>query len=165
MPPGENAPGGADGPTVSLPRLSFPPFAPELSRDELGVPFIYDPLRRKWLMLTPEEWVRQSLLNYLRAHLAYPGGLIAQEYPLRVQGMPQRADVVVLDRARRPFLLVECKAPTVPLDSKVLSQVARYNQQLRAAHFSVTNGLSLITFERRGEGYQPVGGTLPPFPA
>lgn len=155
---------GGDSEGLSLPRLIFPPFTPQLSQDERGAVCIYDPLRRMHLVLTPEEWVRQSLLHHLTQNLNYPKGLIAQEHLVRIQGMPQRADIVVIDRSRKPFLLVECKAPTVALDRSVLSQVARYNHQLRAPYVCITNGLALQTFAREGDGYRPLGGGIPAFP-
>ncbi len=145
---------------MHLPVLRFPPFTPRFARDERGIT-IYDEVRRIWVVLTPEEWVRQSLLHHMHRDLSYPWGRMSLEYPVRVQGMPQRADIVVLGQDRKPFLLVECKAAHVPLDRAVLEQVARYNAQLKAEYFAATNGLSLVVFARTSKGYEARGEALP----
>lgn len=101
---------------------------------------ILDRVRRRFVRLTPEEWVRQHLVRTLVEHLGYPAGLLAVEQPLAAAGGPRRADVVAYDRARQPVLVAECKAPDVPLTDEVLAQVSRYNAVARAAHLVATNG-------------------------
>lgn len=101
--------------------LSFPPFDYRLKRQG-DTPFIYDVIRRRFVTLTPEEWVRQHLVHYLIRHKACPSGLIALEKEIDLYGRPQRFDVVVYSRQGNPWLLVECKAPSVPLTSRVFDQ-------------------------------------------
>ncbi len=120
--------------------LSFPPFDYRLKRQG-DTPFIYDVIRRRFVTLTPEEWVRQHLVHYLIRHKACPSGLIAIEKEIDLYGRPQRFDVVVYSRQGNPWLLVECKAPSVPLTSRVFDQAFRYNLALAAPYVAVTNGI------------------------
>lgn len=102
---------------------------------------ILDPIRRKYVRLTPEEWVRQHFLYYLITTLGFPKGLIAIEKTFPYEGMPWRADAVVYDRQGHPLLLIECKAPTVAITQTTFDQVARYNSVVDAPYVAVTNGL------------------------
>lgn len=106
-----------------------------------GKPFIYDPLRAKYVRLTPEEWVRQHFVQYMVRERGYPSPLVAIEMGFTYQGMSRRADIVVHDRSGRPLLLVECKAPDVPVSQRTFDQVAGYNLVIGAAYLVVTNGL------------------------
>lgn len=124
----------------SLPKLDFPPCRLRISRRD-GDDLVWDDLRRRWLVLTPEEWVRRHLLAWLVGRCGVPAQSIGQEYPVDVNGQRQRADVVVCDDAGRPFLVAECKAPTVAIDCAVLDQVVRYNSVLGARYVMLTNGL------------------------
>ena len=110
-------------------------------REVEGKAMIYDPVRRKYVRLTPEEWVRQHFLHYLVQELAVPKALIAVEMAFRYQGMARRADLVVHDRKGHPVLMVECKAPEVEIAQPVFDQVARYNKVVKARYLVVTNGL------------------------
>lgn len=103
---------------------------------------IFDSVRQKYVALTPEEWVRQHFINYLTAEKKYPAGLIAVEMLVEINGMPQRADIVVYGKNSQPAMIVECKAPTVKLTNEAYSQAARYNLALRAKILVVTNGVS-----------------------
>ncbi|NBC18618.1 MAG: restriction endonuclease subunit R [Bacteroidetes bacterium] len=101
---------------------------------------IFDPIRRKYVRLTPEEWVRQHFVQYLVQDLGTPPALVAIEGGFTYQGMTRRADVVVHDRRGQPLLLVECKAPSVEVRQATFDQVARYNKVVRARYLVVTNG-------------------------
>ncbi|WP_103026320.1 type I restriction enzyme HsdR N-terminal domain-containing protein [Salinibacter altiplanensis] len=101
---------------------------------------IYDPLRDRYVRLTPEEWVRQHFVQYLTQELGVPAGLVAVEAAFQFQGQPRRADVIVHDRQGDPLLLVECKAPRVSLTQDAFDQCARYNIVLQAPYLVVTNG-------------------------
>lgn len=101
---------------------------------------VFDPLRRKWVALTPEEWVRQHFINHLVHDLGCPPGMVAVEAGLRLYGMPRRTDIVVYGARGEARLLVECKAPSVAITQAVLEQAARYNVVLRAPWSVVTNG-------------------------
>lgn len=102
---------------------------------------VWDPLRRKWLALTPEEWVRQHFIGYLTQCKGVDPFRIVQEQLLEVDGCRLRADIVVYDRQGRPRLIVECKAAGVAVTQAVFDQVARYNISLRVPYLVVTNGL------------------------
>lgn len=102
---------------------------------------IFDAIRRKYVRLTPEEWVRQHFIEYLVQEQGVPRSLVAVEMAFTYQGMARRADVVVHDRQGAPLLMVECKAPEVPIQQAVFDQAARYNKVVRARYIIVTNGL------------------------
>ncbi|MBZ0207660.1 MAG: type I restriction enzyme HsdR N-terminal domain-containing protein [Flavobacteriales bacterium] len=102
---------------------------------------IFDPARRAWVALTPEEWVRQHVLNYLVHDVGCPLSLVSVERKLLVNKLTKRADVVVCDRQGVPVLLVECKAPEVNVDQRTFEQAARYNTVFKVPYLLVTNGL------------------------
>jgi hypothetical protein len=120
--------------------LHFPSYPFRTRRVERGVE-IWDIIRKKWLLLTPEEWVRQHTVAYLINDLQYPQGLISVERSLKVNGLQKRADIVVFDKTSIPFLLVECKAPEIEISQGVFDQAARYNLTLKVPYLMVTNGL------------------------
>lgn len=107
-----------------------------------GKPVILDPIRRKYVALTPEEWVRQNLIQFLIQDRGCPRGLTTVEKFLDYHGKPYRADVIVHDRQGKPVLLAECKEPSVPADQAAFEQVANYNRVVRARYLFVTNGLT-----------------------
>jgi hypothetical protein len=109
------------------------------TRQQDGRPFVLDPVRRRWVRLTPEEHVRQLLLRLL-AHLGYPPALTAVEKGFDYLGLVWRADVVVHDRRGQPLLLAECKAPGVPVTQATFDQLARYNAVVHARVLLATNG-------------------------
>ena len=121
--------------------LIYPPFDYRVKR-EGGKLWIFDILRRRYLVLSPEEWVRQHVVHYLVEHLHYPVPLVAVEREISVCGRRQRFDILCFDRAMNPFLVVECKAPSVELTSLVFDQAFRYNVTLGAPYVMVTNGLA-----------------------
>jgi hypothetical protein len=102
---------------------------------------VFDPVRRKWVALTPEEWVRQHFLQFMVQDLGCPASLIAVEKAITLHGLSKRADLVVHGTDGAPLALVECKAPQVKLDQAVFEQAARYNIVFRVAWLFVTNGL------------------------
>ena len=106
-----------------------------------GCDYVWDSLRGTWLVLTPEEWVRRHVINWLTAIEAIPTTSILQEYPIHLNGTSQRADIVVVDRRGEPVMTVECKAPDIPVDSVVLDQALRYNSVVGARYIMITNGL------------------------
>lgn len=120
--------------------LNLPSFAHQLQQHG-GKTTIFDAIRKKYVALTPEEWVRQHFIHYLIQHLHYPRTLISVEAGLRYNRMLRRSDVVVYNRDGAPFMIVECKAPSVSLSPAVFEQIAVYNQPLRARYLTVTNGL------------------------
>lgn len=122
-------------------QLNLPAFAPSLRRTDKGQIQIFDPLRSKYVALTPEEWVRQHFVNFLAEHRAYPAALMANEVGLRHNGCARRCDTIVYDRHARPAAIVEYKAPEVEITERVFDQIARYNMVLGVGVLMVSNGL------------------------
>lgn len=123
------------------PKLNFPPVKLRARRQGAQTE-VWDEWRGCYLVLTPEEWVRRHLLVFLVERCGACAKRIVQEYPVRLNGQPQRADVVVVDAAGQPLLLAECKAPDVKLDGRTLAQAVRYNSVLGARYILLTNGLN-----------------------
>jgi hypothetical protein len=121
-------------------QLNFPRFDFRL-RNEGSRQEIYDPVRHKFVTLTPEEWVRQHLIAFLVKIKGYPLSVIGVEKQLLLNKQPKRFDLVVFSRKALPFLLIECKAPGVEITEKTFDQAARYNMLLNAEYFLITNGL------------------------
>jgi hypothetical protein len=102
---------------------------------------IFDRVRKKMVVLSPEEWVRQHILLYLIREKHYPESLITVEASLKVARRPKRTDLVVYNRNLKPLLIVECKAPHVKITAEVFDQIVRYNMTLQVRYLLVTNGL------------------------
>lgn len=125
--------------------LDFPQFDFSIQEDE-GKLTIFDALRKRFLILTPEEWVRQHMIAYLTKYQGFPKSLFALEKGLRYNQLQKRFDILVLDRNGRPFLLLECKAPEVQLSQKTLEQIATYNTKIGAPFLGITNGRQHLFF-------------------
>lgn len=104
--------------------------------------YIFDEFRKKFVILTPEEWVRQHILQFLHNQYHYPKSLIAVEKQIKINGLTKRFDIVVFDTKGNVFLIVECKAPNIKITQETFNQIARYNLALNAEHLMVTNGLN-----------------------
>ena len=114
----------------------------QLSSDKEGRMCIYDPLRRKSVVLTPEEWVRQHFTAHLVNDLGYPPSLMANEVGVCLNGMRRRCDTVVWNKSDvSPLVIVEYKAPNVEITAQTFDQIARYNMVLHAPYLMVTNGM------------------------
>lgn len=109
--------------------------------------YVWDSLRGKYLLLTPEERVRRYAIEFLVAHCNIPQTSLIQEYPVPLNGMSQRADIVAVDSAARPLVLVECKAPEVKIDADVFAQAVRYNSVVGARYVILTNGITHFCYE------------------
>ena len=120
---------------LNLPECDF-----RLKKDE-GKVWIFDGIRKKFVVLTPEEWVRQHFVNYLISEKNIPRSLIRIEGGLIYNELQKRSDIVVYDRAGQPWLIVECKSPTIAVSPAALAQATIYNSTLRAAYICITNGL------------------------
>jgi len=103
--------------------------------------YIFDFIRKKFVILTPEEWVRQNFLKYLVDEKNYPASLIAVEKEFKLNKLSKRSDAIVYNKSGNPILIVECKAASVNIDQKVFDQIARYNMKLNVEFLVVTNGL------------------------
>ena len=122
-------------------QLNLPIFQPKLKKIE-GEVFIFDQIRKKYLFMTPEEWVRQSFLNYLINHKGYPFSLMENEAIIKLNNMTRRCDTVVYNNKLKPLVIVEYKRPNVKIDQQVFDQIVRYNIVLRVDFLIVSNGLS-----------------------
>ena len=120
--------------------LNLPGYEAKI-REKEGKREIFDRLRRCYVALTPEEWVRQHFVNMLIEHKGYPATLTANEVSITLNGMMRRCDTVVYDKNLRPIAIVEYKAPTVKIDEKVFAQIARYSLVLKVDYLIVSNGL------------------------
>jgi type I site-specific restriction endonuclease len=120
--------------------LNLPPYPFKLTERE-GRLYVFDELRKKELLLTPEEWVRQHFIQYLIGVKNYPKGLIKIEGGLKLNNRARRTDIVVFNREGNKILLVECKAPEVSITQHVFDQVARYNMVHQVPLLAVSNGL------------------------
>jgi type I site-specific restriction endonuclease len=109
--------------------------------------YIFDAHRRKWLALTPEEWVRQHVLNYLVNEKKIPRSIISVEKEIQLNDLKKRYDIVVFGRDMKPWLIVECKAPYIALTKEVIEQALRYNMVLNAPFLMITNGVSDHVFD------------------
>ncbi|GAA0538550.1 type I restriction enzyme HsdR N-terminal domain-containing protein [Chitinophaga japonensis] len=103
---------------------------------------IFDRYRKKYVTLTPEEWVRQNFLNYLVKGLQYPASLIGIEKEIHLGELRKRCDIVVYDRSMQPWMIVECKEMNVPLSLLTVEQIVRYHLVLRAVYLVITNGVN-----------------------
>ena len=118
--------------------LNLPPYEFKLSSDKTS---IFDVIRKKFIVLQPEEWVRQHFVNYLINHLGYPAGLIKVEFGISYNKLSKRPDILAYDRNGKPLLLVECKSYDIKTSKSVFEQVAVYNKVVKAPDVVVTNGL------------------------
>lgn len=123
-------------------KLNLPSFDIRTRRMADGSMQVYDPLRRKFVALTPEEWVRQHFVNYLITEKGYRPALMANEVGLRLNGTLRRCDTVVYRRDMTPAVVVEYKAPEIEITQHVFDQIARYNLVMRADWLIVSNGIS-----------------------
>ena len=139
--------------------LSLPPYTPRVKR-ERGTLYIFCEARRQFVVLTPEEWVRQHIVNYLVEHRGYPKSLIAVEQEIDLNGLRRRFDIVCYRRDTTPYLLVECKAPTVPITQKVYDQAFNYNHIVGAPYVAMSNGLHHHCYQCTDTGFL----RLPDFP-
>lgn len=131
-------------------QIDFPEPAFRL-RETQAVREIFDPLRKKWLVLTPEEWVRQNLLQWLVQVQQIPSALIALEKKIVVANRERRFDMLVYNRSHEPWLLIECKAPEIALSDKVLQQALSYLSKVPAQLLMISNGHQHLCWQRQHE--------------
>lgn len=124
--------------------------------------YIFDPVRKAWLLLTEEEWVRQNFVAYLVKERGYPQSLIALERELLLNGLKKRFDVLVYNSDHQPWMMVECKAPGVALGEAVLQQALRYNMTIPVNYIIITNGNHTLGW-KKVEGRLELISELPPF--
>ncbi len=137
---------------MRLPPLNLPECNLKIRKTDEQV-LVWDVVRRKEIVLTPEEWVRQHFLHLMINHLGYPKSLMKLEGTLKYFQKGKRSDILLLDRASNPFLLVECKAPSVDLGKSAINQAAVYNKVVKASYLSISNGLKHFIWKQEKDGY------------
>ncbi len=142
--------------------LKLPPCDLRLKNEE-GNEYVFDIVRKKYVVMTPEEWVRQHFVHLMINHLGYPKTLMRIESGLTYAKSNKRSDITLMDRDKGIFLLVECKATDVKIDLKTVNQVSIYNKTLGAKNIAVTNGLKHFIWAFDGEEYHQMK-TFPAYP-
>ncbi len=136
--------------------LIFPTFEYKL-RKHKGKLAIFDIIRKKYIFLTPEEWVRQHLVHYLINQLKYPKSMISVEDGLKVNKMQKRSDIIIHNRHGKVFMVVECKSAKIKLNQNSMIQLSTYNQSYKAEYIALTNGLKVyvckIDYEKKNADY------------
>jgi hypothetical protein len=136
-------------------KIAYPLYQPKIKKAS-GKELIFDEVRRQWVVLTPEEWVRQNFLQYLIRVKKYPATLIALEKEIFLSDVKKRFDIVVYDRNTKPWMLVECKEMRVALDVDVLDQALRYNINLQVPYLVITNGTYCYAFNNTNKLFEEI---------
>ncbi len=134
-------------------KINYPDKKPTIKK-EGEKEMIFCMIRKRWVVLTPEEWVRQNFLLFLTEVLQYPASLIAVEKQLVLWEVKKRFDIVVYNKETQPFMIVECKEMNVPLSENVISQVNRYNTKMQAGYLFITNGSECVGFEKEKHSFK-----------
>jgi type I site-specific restriction endonuclease len=129
---------------VALPVLNFPEIDLRFQNNEKGNLQLFDTIRKKFVDVTPEEWVRQHIIHYLIIHKQVPASMISVEKQINLNGTKRRYDVVVFNNALNPVLIIECKAPQVEINQLTINQAFRYNLELKVPFVFLSNGLNHI---------------------
>lgn len=129
-------------------KIDFPAPAFKI-KEEKGKEYIFDELRKQWVKLTPEEWVRQNIIQYLVAVKQYPSSLIGIEKEIRLGELKKRFDVLIYNTQHQPWMLAECKAMEVQLTADVLEQVIRYHASVPVNYLLITNGSYTYCWEKK----------------
>ena len=137
-------------------KIEYPPYQPKI-KEENGRELIFDEFRKRWIVLTPEEWVRQNFLQYLTQTKKYPASLIAVEKEIKLGELKKRFDIVVYDKNSKPWMIVECKEMNVSLDKSVLDQILRYNISLDVPYLVITNGSYCMALQLNENLMQAIG--------
>ena len=140
-------------------KIEYPAYQPKI-KDQLGKEFIFDEIRKQWVMLTPEEWVRQHIIHYLINHKEVPASMISVEKQLLLNNTKRRTDLVVFNSTLKPILIIECKAPEVEINQLTVNQALRYNLELNVASVFLSNGLNHV-FLKLGQNTSEILKEIP----
>ncbi len=123
-------------------------------KKEESLSYLFDPIRKIWVLLTQEEWVRQNFVSFLTRVLHYPSTLIAIEKEIKLHDLKKRFDILIYDKNHHPWMMVECKAPSVNLTENTLQQLLRYNISIPVDYLIITNGKTTIGWHKEATGLQ-----------
>jgi hypothetical protein len=129
-------------------KIYYPHYAFKIKEEETGKEFIFDELRKQWVRLTEEEWVRQNFVQYLLQLKKYPPSYIAVEKKMKLGEVNKRFDILVFDKAAKPWMMIECKAMNKPLDKTVLWQALHYNLAIPVKYLVITNGQQCYAYRK-----------------
>jgi hypothetical protein len=133
--------------------INYP--APDFKiKKEAGKELIFDSIRKKWMVLTPEEWVRQNFINYLISVKKYPAPLIGVEKEIQLNQLRKRFDILVYDKNHRPWMMIECKEMETALGETALQQLLRYNISIPVTYLVITNGNTCFAWKRQDNAMQ-----------
>ena len=134
---------------MNLPEYTF------TTRNLETSPEIFDSIRKKYIVLTPEEWVRQNFVKYLIEEKNYPKSLLAIEKEITVNRLKKRCDIVIYNRDLKPIVIVECKSPSIKINQETFDQAARYNLSLNVKYLIITNGMNhyCCTIDEENKAY------------
>ncbi len=135
-------------------KINYPPFNFKIKGED-SKEFIFDEIRKRWVRLTPEEWVRQNMIQYLLQELNYASSLFSIEKEVKLGELRKRCDIIIYKDAV-PWIIIECKEPNVPLTEKTLQQILRYHLALPVPYLCLTNGNNVFLFEKRDEQFKEI---------
>ncbi|MDP4286142.1 MAG: type I restriction enzyme HsdR N-terminal domain-containing protein [Bacteroidota bacterium] len=127
-----------------------------------GINHVFDVIRKKWLVLTPEEWVRQHMIQFIVIKKNYPASLIAIEKEIKLGELKKRCDIVIYDRKSQPWMIIECKEMNIVLSEKTMEQILRYHISLPAKYLVITNGSYCMGFQKTENQFSEIN-TFPGF--
>ncbi len=133
-------------------KIDFPEEQPKL-RQKGGVKEIFDAVRKKWLVVTPEEWVRQNIILFLLLKKNYPSSLISVEKEIRLANLKKRYDIVVFNRKTIPWMIIECKEMNTSLSEKTMEQILRYHVTIPSKYLMITNGSHCYGFKKNNDRF------------
>ncbi len=123
-------------------QLNLPTYEFKTGISKNGKKTIFDTIRKRFVALTPEEWVRQNFLRFMIEEKGYPPGLISVEMKVNISGLSQRCDIVCFNKKGKALIIVECKSPKIKITESVFNQAARYNMRLSTQFLIMTNGIN-----------------------
>lgn len=136
---------------MSLPKLNFPEVEFRFQKNEKGSMQVFDIVRKKFVDITPEEWVRQHIIHFLIQYKQVPASMISIEKQLILNNTKRRTDIVVFNSLLKPLLIIECKAPHIEINQLTINQALRYNLELNVPAIFLSNGLQHVFFKLENE--------------
>ena len=132
-------------------KVDYPAFDGKI-KGETNQELIFDAVRKQWVRLTPEEWIRQNMIQYLTQITGYPAALLAIEKEIKLGELRKRCDIIIY-KDNNPWMIVECKEPNVPINHKTILQIIRYHLALPVPYLCLTNGENVYLFEKQNNSF------------